>query len=338
MLSDLDEGYLKILEAGLSFWKAQALLTAVGLDIFSKLAERPMSREDLREALGLHGRGFQDFLRALVALEALNECPDGYANAPVSDYYLDRAKPTYIGGLLELAATRLYPLWGELRQALVTGEPQNEAKREENYYDNLCENHDRLAQFLSAMDGVSLRAAARIAEKFPWGTYQTFIDIGGARGALAVQLVKKLGHLTGGCFDLPAVRPYFNDYVRHFGLQERIQFYEGDFFRDPLPSAQVLILGHVLHNWNLDQRRYLIQKVYNVLPAGGGLIVYEWLSREERDADALVPLMSLNMLLATREGGGSSLMDCQGWMREAGFHQIRAEPLVGPCSMVVGLK
>lgn len=338
MWLDLDKGYLKIMEVGLSFWKARALLTAVELDIFSKLAERPMSCEELRESLGLHGRGFQDFLRVLVTLEMLNECHDGYANAPVSDYYLDRAKPTYIGGFLELAATRLYPLWGELRQALATGEAQNEAKREENYYDNLCENHDRLAQFLRAMDGVSMRAAVRIAEQFPWETYQTFIDIGGARGALAVQLAQQRGHLTGGCFDLPAVRPYFNDYVRQFGLQERIRFYEGDFFQDPLPSAQVLLLGHVLHNWNVDQRRYLIQKVYNALPAGGGLIVYEWLSGEGRDADVLVPLMSLNMLLATREGGGSSLIELRGWMQEAGFRQIRTEPLVGPCSMVVGLK
>jgi hypothetical protein len=333
-----DEWYLKILEIGFSFWKAQALLTSVELGIYSILAKRPMSYEDLRTTLGVHGRGFQDFLNALVTLELLEESPDGYANTAVSDYYLDQAKSTYIGGLLELAAVRLYPLWGTLRQALLTGEPQNESKNEDDYYGNLCSNQGRLDRFLKAMDGLSMQAAKEIAERFPWERYQTFIDIGGARGALAATLARKYSHLIGGCFDLPAVGPYFNDYVRQFGLQGRIRFYEGNFFQDSLPSAQVLLMGHVLHNWSLDQKRYLIQKAYDTLPLDGGLIVYEWFSNGERRAHPLVSLMSLNMLLASREGGGSSWKECQRWMQDAGFRQIRMEPLIGPCSMVIGIK
>src|SRR5262249_46146739 len=158
------------------------------LGIYSVLAKRSMNYEDLRATLGAHGRGFRDFLNALVTLELLEESPNGYANTPVSDYYLDRAKPTYIGGLLELASARLYPLWGMLHQALLTGESQNESKDEDDYYDNLCGNHDRLAQFLKGMDGLSMQAAKGIAERFQWERYQTFIDVGGARGVLAVTL------------------------------------------------------------------------------------------------------------------------------------------------------
>lgn len=333
-----DDGYIKILETGFSFWKAQALLASVELGIHSKLAQRPMSLEELRESLKVHGRGLQDLLKVLVMLGMLEELPNGYRNTAAADYYLDDEKPTYIGGLLELAAARLYPLWGSLHQALLTGEPQNEARTEVNYYDNLCEDRDRLAKFLKGMDGISLPAAMKIAERFPWDKYQTFLDVGGARGALSIQLAGKYQHLTGGCFDLPAVGPHFDTYIRQFGLQERVRFYGGDFFRDPLPPAQVMLMGHVLHNWSPQQRRFIIQKVCDAIPLDGALIAYEWFSGEGAVAEELVPLMSLNMLLSTREGGGSSWRECQEWMLEAGFRQVTAEPLIGPCSMVIGLK
>jgi len=333
-----EEGYSKIIEIGFAFWKSQALMAAVGLGIFSALAKGPMRDDALRKTLGVHGRGFRDLLSALVSLEMLEETADGYANTKISDYYLDGAKPTYIGGLLELASDRLYPLWGRLGQGLLTGEPQNEAKEEEDYYANLGEDRRRLAQFLKAMDGLSAQAARVMAERYPWARCQTFIDVGGARGAAAVELARRYPHLHGGCFELPAVRPHFEEYVAQAGLQKRLRFYEGDFFRDPLPPAQTLLMGHVLHNWDPDQRRRLLRKAYDALPLGGGLIVYEWFLREKPAAEPLPQLMSLNMLLATRGGGGSDWRKCREWMLEVGFREAHMEPLLGPCSMVIGTK
>jgi hypothetical protein len=333
-----EDGYSTIIEIGFAFWKSQALITAVGLGLFSALAKGPMPPDALRRALGVHGRGFVDLLSALVSLEMLEETSVGYANTKISDYYLDQAKPTYIGGLLELASDRLYPLWGRLRQGLLTGEPQNEAREEEDYYANLGEDRQRLAQFLKAMDGLSRQAAKVIAERYPWEQSQSFIDLGGARGAAAVELARAHPHLHGGCFELPAVRPYFEEYVAQAGLHERLQFYEGDFFRDPLPPAQTMLLGHVLHNWDSDQKRYLLRKAYDALPLGGGLIVYEWFHREERKSEPLPQLMSLNMLLATRGGGGIDWRQCREWMLEAGFCKVHMERLPGPGSMLIGAK
>ena len=334
-----DADYVKILEVGFSFWKAQALMAGVRLGLFSELAAGgALTAAQLRSRLAVHGRGLPDLLDALVALQLLEKTGDLYATAPDARRYLDPSQPTYVGELLEFAAARLYPLWASLAEALVTGWPQNEAGREGDYYANLCADRERHAKFLRAMDGISLRAAENIAERFPWKEYRTFVDVGGGRGALAVRVATRHPHLTGGSFDLPAVGPHFDDYVRDSGLAGRLRFTAGDFFLDPLPRADVLLMGHVLHNWSPEQKRLLLRKAYDALPRGGRLIVYEWFVGEGRTADLLGRLMSLNMLLSTRGGGASSAAECRERMREAGFVESRAELLVGPCSMVVGVK
>jgi O-methyltransferase domain/Dimerisation domain len=329
----------QIMQVGLGFWAAKTLLSAVELRLFTELAKGPMSAEAIRERLRLHPRAVRDFLDALVSLKLLERDAAGlYGNTPEADTFLDRAKPTYIGGMLEMANTRLYPFWGSLTEALRTGRPQNEAQSGGNFFEALYAEPERLEDFLSAMTGLSLGAARRIAEKFPWNDYRTFIDIGGAQGGVPVQVALAHPHLTGGIFDLPSVGPVFEKYVAQHGLSERLRFYPGDFFKDPLPSADVLVMGHILHDWDMEEKRVLLKKAYDALPRGGALIVFEALIDDERRANTLGLLMSLNMLIETPGGFDYTGADCCAWMREAGFSQTRVEHLVGPDSMVVGIK
>jgi hypothetical protein len=261
-----------------------------------------------------------------------------YGNTPEANLFLDRSKPSYIGGMLEMASTRLYPFWGSLTDALRTGRPQNEAKSGGNFFEALYADPERLEDFLSAMTGLSLGAACEIAQKFPWSDYRTFIDIGGAQGGVPVQLALAHPHLTGGIFDLPAVGPVFEKYVARHGLSHRLRFYPGDFFNDQMPSADVLVMGHILHDWNMEEKRVLLKKAFDALPTGGALIVFEALIDDDRRENTLGLLMSLNMLIETPGGFDYTGADCSRWMREAGFRETRVEHLVGPDSMVIGFK
>ena len=328
----------RILDLGTGFWGSKALLTAVELGIFSELAAGPLERETLRERLRLHPRGARDFFDALVALGVLERRDSVYANTPETGLFLDRAKPTYVGGLLEMLNARLYGFWGSLGEALRTGQPQNEARRGENFFATLYSDAARLRQFLQAMTGVSLGAARAIAQKFPWQDYRTFVDVGAAQGAVPVQVALAHPALTGGGFDLPVVRPVFEQYVASFGLSDRLRFQPGDFFADALPKADVLIMGHVLHDWDLEQKRLLLQKAHAALPPGGALIVYEAIIDDQRRTNAFGLLMSLNMLIETAGGFDYTGADCAAWMRDVGFRKAYVEPLVGHDSMVVGVK
>jgi SAM-dependent methyltransferase len=326
----------RIVEVSYAFWQSKALLSAVELDVFTALSEGPLDLETLASRTGIHERGARDFFDALVALGLLHRDPHGrYSNQPDSDRYLDRHKPTYIGGLLEHLNARHYQNWSWLTPALRTGAPQSGALG--SGYPTLYA--DELAQeiFLNGMTAGSLLAAQALAEKFPWNRYKTVIDIGTAQGCVPVEIARVHPHITGGGFDLPAVASAFASYVREHCLSDRLRFYPGDFFSDPLPAADVLVMGRILHNWDLPTKKRLIEKAYKALSGGGALVVYDPLI----DDDRCVPhglLSSLNMLIETAGGFEYTGTECKTWMRQAGFHEIRSEPLGDVHTAAIGIK
>ncbi len=328
----------RMMELGLGFWSSKTLLSAVELGVFTELAKGPLDGESLRVRLGLSRRSARDFFDALVALGMLERTDGHYGNTPEGDLFLDRAKPSYVGGVLEMANARLFRSWANLTLGLKSGEPQNEVSQAEDSFAELYGDPARLRQFLSAMTGISMGSARALARLFPWENFKTFLDVGGAQGCVSVQLALAHLHLHGGEFDLPPVGPVFEEYVQSFGLAERLRFYPGSFFEDPLPQAEVIIMGHILHDWDLEQKRALIRKAHAALPNGGALIIHEAIIDDDRRRNAFGLLMSLNMLIETKGGFDFTGADCRGWMRDAGFKETRVEPLCGPDSMVIGLK
>jgi hypothetical protein len=327
-----------IFNLGFGFWASKTLLSAVEFGLFTELATGPADLATLTRRLGLHERSARDFLDALVALKLLDREDGRYRNTAETDLFLDRAKPSYAGGLLEMANSRLYESWGFLTEALKTGRNQNEAKESGDVFAALYADPDRLRLFLAAMSGVSLGAAEAIAAKFPWKDYQSFVDIGTAQGMVPVTIARAHNHLSGAGYDLPEVRPVFEEFIAQHGMRERVKFLSGNFFTDPLPAAEVLIMGHILHDWDLSQKRMLLEKAFAALRKGGALIVYESIIDDERRQNAFGLLMSLNMLIETPGGFDFTGADCQAWMRDAGFSQTRVEPLTGPDSMVIAIK
>jgi len=329
----------QILQVGLGFWASKTLLSAIEMEVFTELARHPADGESLQHRLGLHPRSSADFLDALVALGFLERHDGIYRNTPSTDLYLDKHKPTYLGGMLEMANHRLYGFWGNLTEALRTGQPQNESKTGgSSLFEALYADPARLKQFLTAMSALSRGANMAIARQFPWAEHATFADIGTAQGDLAVQIALAHPHLTGVGFDLPEAAPTFEDYAELNDVHERLTFVGGDFFTDDLPNADVILMGHILHDWDLDEKRLLLRKAYEALPAGGALIVYEAIIDDDRSTNAFGLLMSLNMLIETNGGFDYTAADCMRWMTDTGFSSTRAEHLVGPDSMVIGLK
>jgi predicted nicotinamide N-methyase len=237
-----------------------------------------------------------------------------------------------------MANSRSYPFWGHLTEALRTGLPQNETRNAPDAFAELYRDPARLRTFLSAMTGLSVGTARVLAQRFPWKDYRTVCDIGTAQGAVPAELALAHDHLTAYGYDLPIVKPIFEEYVSSRGLDGRVQFVTGDFFKEELPGTDVLVMGHILHDWGLEDKRMLVRKAYEALPKGGSLVVIEAMIDDDRRENTFGLLMSLNMLIETREGFDYTGADCCRWMHEAGFSSARVEHLVGPDSMAVGVK
>ncbi len=322
-----------ILLLGRQHWAAKTLLSAVELGLFTALAEQPATESEIRERLDLHPRSSRDFLDSLVGLGLLERAEDRYRNAAAADLYLDERKPTYRGGFLRMFAWQ-FSLWGRLTDLLRTGKPQT---RGATHFDSYYTKPEAVRQFMSAMDGANALVGPALAESFDWSGYTSFVDVGGARGNLAAAIVKAHPHLAGSTLDLAPVEPFFHEHVAQLSLQGRLRFQAGDFFAEPLPTADVLIFGHVLHDWDEQERVTLLRKAYEALPAGGAVLVYDCLIDDER-RDPTNLLLSLNMQLVTDGGSEYTAAECEGWLRTVGFARTETKPLTAADTLVIGYK
>ena len=328
-----------IMQIGLGFLASKTLLSAVEMGLFTELAKHPENLEAVQGRLGLHPRSARDFLDTLVALGLLERNDGVYSNTPATDLFLDKKKPSYIGGILEMANQRLYGHWSHLTEGLRTGQPQNEVRGGgQPLFETLYADPARLKGFLKAMTGISHGSALAIAARFPFKNYKTVCDVGTAQGDTAAQIALAHPHLKVFGFDLPEVGPIFEEYAGQLGLNGRLTFKPGSFFENPLPNVEVIVMGHILHDWDLATKKALMRKAYDALPAGGAYIVYEAIIDDDRRKNAFGLMMSLNMLIETYGGFDYTGADCQGWMRDVGFKETRVEHLVGPDSMVIGIK
>ncbi|MDE3201159.1 MAG: methyltransferase domain-containing protein [Acidobacteriota bacterium] len=326
------------MQTGMAFMASKTLLSAVEVEVFTELTKGTEDLKSLSGRLGIHPRSTRDFFDTLFALGFL-ECANGkYSNTPSTDLFLDKRKPSYIGGMLEMTNKRLYPFWGRLTTGLRTGERQNEEPGTENLFAAFYSDPARLKEFLRAMTGISHGAKMAIAAQLPWDKYKTAADCGTAQGDLIVQIALKNPHIKGIGFDLAEVAPIFEEYVEQNGLSERVKFQAGSFFTDPLPKVDVITMGHILHDWNLEEKKMLIRKAYEALPEGGAFVAYDCLIDDDRCKNVFGLLMSLNMPIETPGGFDYAGADGISWMKEAGFREVHVEHLAGLDSMVVGIK
>ena len=333
----------RILQIATGFMSARVLQTAGSLGVFSTLGKRGMTAEELRVALTLAPRASPDFFDALVALKFLERDGDGpdaiYRNSADAAMFLDRASPAYMGGLLEMAHDRLYPFWCNLREGLQTGKPQNELKHTgKSLFDELYADPERLEQFMAAMSGASSANFAVLAQKFDFSRYKTLCDVGGAAGDLSTIVARAHPHLTCTTADLSVVEPIAKRRLAREGLTDRVRTAAIDFLTGPLPKADVITMGMILHDWNMKIKQMLIEKAHAALPDGGAFIVIERLIDDARRENTTGLLASLNMLIETGDGFDYSAADFQGWCRQAGFKRFEVMPLVGGSGAAVAYK
>jgi hypothetical protein len=333
----------QILQTAFAFWSSKVLLTAVEFGLFTQLGQRRATGDELGRELELHPRGIRDFFDALVAMKFLEREGDGpsakYFNTPESALYLDRNSPRYVGGILVMLNARLFKFWHDLPDALRTGKPQNEIKHgQKGMFEELYEELPRLEQFMGAMTGLSRINFEAFAARFDFSKFKTLCDIGGATGLLCIEAAKKNPHLQCISFDLPAVEPIAKKHIAGAGLSHRINTAAGDFFHDPLPKADLITMGMILHDWNLEKKMHLIRAAYDALPPGGALVAIEALIDDARRENVFGLLMSLNMLIEFGDAFDYSGAEFRQWCGEVGFKRFEVLHLAGASSAAIAYK
>jgi cyclopropane fatty-acyl-phospholipid synthase-like methyltransferase len=338
----------KIMQVGMGYWASKALLAAVKFNLFTKLAGTKLAGKDIKHQLSLNttDRHVYDWLDTLVSFGFLQR--EGimdssvYSNSVDTEIFLDRKKPSYIGGILEMGNNRLYKFWGDLEEALTTGKPQNEGKYSADgnmsFFVELYKDPAKLQEFMDAMSGIQLGNFMTLVKKFDFSKYKTLLDVGGADGLLSIQICLNHKGIQCSTFDLPPVAPLAKKKIQQFNLSDRITVFGGDFLKDDLPSAEIITMGNIIHGMGEENKQNLINKVYNILPANGVLMTIENIIDDDRRVNTFGLLMSLNMLIENGNAFDYTPSDFQRWSTKAGFKRTEIIPLAGPTSAAVAYK
>lgn len=332
-----------IMKVGLGFWASKTILSAVKFGLFTYLGDSKHTANSIGTNLGIHPSFIFDWLDGLASMDFLQREGSGkeslYFNTPDTRVYLCKDSPKYLGGFLEMANDREYRFWADLEEGLQTGKPQNEIKYTgKESFAAIYEDEYNLKAFADAMGSIQVENFTMLAEKYDFSNFNDVTDIGGSGGLLSAMLAQKHPHLNLTSYDLPQLTPIVGQTLQKYGVADRVQIREGNFWTDEFPPAEVYMMGNVLNSFNLENKKKLIRKAYDALPDGGALIIVEMLLDNERRQNSFGLLMSLNMLIESDGGFSYTFAQFEEWVQEAGFTHTEYISLTGPTTAAIAYK
>jgi len=331
---DADITAQPLLDMAADFYRWRTVLYAIELDLFTALGASPATEFEVRQRFGLAERGTRDFLDALVSVGLLDRAEERYRPSPLAAEFLDSDKASFLGRFLGLADDR----WSRFGAGLRSGEAQNGARAGSSMFTRQHRDHAAWRAYYGGMDALNGPSGAALARAFDWSEVKRVVDVGGARGNVSAHLVRAHPHLQAKVFDLPPVEPVFSEHIRELGLAGQVSFQPGDFFTDALPESDVVVFGHVLHDWGVAERRILARRAFEAVVPGGYALVYDTMIDEERRERSNPLVVSLNMMLCTPGGSEYTPSEGAAWFIEAGFVHVRSVPLIGDDTLLIARK
>ena len=321
------------------FRASKAVFTAVSLGVFDRLHQLPATCDELAQKLHCNADALERILGACVGLSLLQRKERRYHNLSAATRFLRIESPETLSGYILYSDRIGFRLWRHLEDAIREGSHrwEQEFGFTEGIFDHLFATEREKHTFLAGMNGHGLLSSPAAVAAFDLSGFQHMVDLGGATGHLVVAACRRYPTLRATVFDLAKVTPVTRSYIDQAGLQKRIGIQSGDFFTDPLPAADLYSVGRILHDWSEEKVRFLLRKICEHLPSGGGLLICERLLNNERDGPVSAYLQSLNMLLCT-EGKERSPSEYESLMRAAGFSSFEFRRTGQPVDVMLAVK
>jgi hypothetical protein len=309
-----------LLQLSGGYWSACALHAGVKLDVFTPLAEHPLTAQAVAEILKTDPRGLSMLLNALSAIGLLDKSGDTYAATPFSADYLAHSSPNYLGHIIN-HHHHLMAGWAHLDESVKSGGPIRER------VSHTCDEHMR-ESFEMGMFNLAMLLAPRIVPNIDLGGRQRLLDLGGGPGTYAIQFCRHNPGLEAVVYDLPSTRRFAEKTISRFGLTDRITFEDGDFIAAGVSGRfDVAWLSHILHGEGPKGCAVILEKAMAALNPGGMILIQEFILDDTFDGPPFPALFSLNMLLGTSAGQSYSQTQLMEMLAAAGAIDIRRIPL-----------
>ena len=326
---------LDLLEA---FRKSKVMFAAVELGVFDVLGTEA-TLEDLVKRLDCDRVALMTLLDNCVCLGLLTKREAAYVNTPVAATYLTQASPRRMTGYIHYSNRVMWKMWENLEDTVREG--THRWKQTFDFdgpiFSHFFKTEEAMNEFLMGMHGFGLITSPTIVNAFDLSRFRVIADLGGATGHLAIAACQRYSQLQGVVFDLPHALGLAKKMVSESHVADRLQVSGGDFFRDSLPKADLYALGRILHDWNDEHSQQLIQRAYDALPSGGGLLIAEKILWDDSTGPRWALLQSMNMLVCT-EGRERTLTEYGAMLAKAGFTRVEAVRTAVPLDCILAIK
>lgn len=304
-----------LLQLSGGYWATCALHAGVNLNLFTFLADIPKTAREVASQAETDPRATGMLLDALTSLGLLEKRGNYYMDTPFAARTLSKSSPDYMGHII-MHHHHLVPGWSRLHTAVTSGVPVKESSSHDG--DEL-----RRESFLMGMFNLASLLAPNRAAAIDLSTCQSLLDLGGGPGTYAIHFCLAQPQLKATVYDLPTTRQFAVNTIARFDLAERIDFIEGDFHVDPLPTGfDAVWLSHILHSDGPNACAALLKKAVAALDTGGVLMIQEFILNDAKDGPLFPALFSLNMLIGTDTGQSYSEKELKEMMAEAGLVEI----------------
>jgi acetylserotonin N-methyltransferase len=330
------EPVLDLIEA---FRHSKTMFVTLSMGVFDRLHESPATAREMAAHLNAHAGATERLLDACAALGLLRKENGAYGNEPVAETYLCSASPHSLYGYIRYSEEALYPMWGNLADAVKEGAPRwmQTFGLDGPIFSSFFRTDQAMRDFARGMHGFGMLTSPKVAAAFDLSRFRRMADLGGATGHLVIAACEMYQELRGTVFDLPQVTVLAREQVDLSKARARIEIVAGDFFEDDLPAADLYALGRILHDWPDDKIDLLLRKILAGLPAGGGLLLAEKLLNEDGVGPVQANMQSLNMLVVT-EGRERTLGEYSRLLCAAGFATVEGRRTGTALDAILALK
>lgn len=293
----------------------------VHLDLFSYLADRPSTRAELCRELGITDRPADVMLTLFAAMGLLEQRQHVFHLTGLAREHLVKRSPWYLEPYF--ASVKNRPITLDLLKVLRTGKPANWGSQEtDKDWHKSMETEDFATQFTAAMDCRGVYLAQAVAKSIDLSGSRHLLDIAGGSGVYACSLVSHYPHLRATVFEKPPVDAIAGRAIAGRGCSGKVRVVAGDMLAVALPSdADVHLFSNVLHDWDEEVVRQLLQKSFDALLAGGLVMVHDAFLNAEKNGPLHVAEYSV-LLMHSSEGRCYSVAEMEQYLRDAGFRDV----------------
>jgi ubiquinone/menaquinone biosynthesis C-methylase UbiE len=302
------------------FANSQILDAALEYDFFTLIHKGFQTADEVALEAGTNPRATRIVLDSLIASALIEKKDKRYTLLPMSETFLVRGKPSYIGDFRHVALA-LWDGMANLKESLRTGKPLSR-----------MDTGNELAVWEKLVVGIIPIAepvAKALCDVFRIGVDRNglrVLDIAGGSSIFGMTILARDPSAQVTQLDWPNVNAVAKKLNRERGLEGKIRFIDGEHRSAVLENRyyDLVLASNFCRFESPKGNQELFCKAYDALKPGGSLVVNDFLPNEERTGPTFALRFSVYTLTHTPEGECWALSQYSNWLKTAGFNSIQA--------------